>query len=256
MPPDARWFLVWERDEKIYEEEIPDPPKVRLRSAKRQEGGVMLSWRSTPAEGLCYLVHWEDRKHRAWRGVAPRQEDASLLLPRELFVDGPDLRVRIYASSGIATGYTEETIRLDDGGDGGGDYGGVGGDGGVTLTLDGTHPAGPDDEGGARPIPCVLSVVATDAAGRQLPNDRITWYDSSGGRLESGPDIDLRTLPKGRHVVRAVLRSYGGPAVAKSWLVERTADGCWLHSVMCDPPPKSTPEDHDHPHPAPEPCQD
>ena len=241
-PPDARWFLVWEDDHKIYEEEIPDPPEVHLVATKPEEKGTLISWESDPAEGLWYLVHWRDAKHRVWRGVAPRSQEKSLIIPRGLLESGPELRVRIYATSGIATGLTEEVIEPD------GDQPGPG----VNITLGGVTPM----DQGPRPIPCVISVIATDPAGGRLPGDRISWYNSSGNQLTRGAEIDLRNLPNGRHVIRAVARSFGGPATAKSWLIEKTPAACVLHSTICDPPPKRTPEHHEHPHPAPPPCVD
>ena len=46
--------------------------------------------------------------------MAPRQETTSLLIPRSLFTDGPELTIRVYASSGIATGVAEQIAALDD----------------------------------------------------------------------------------------------------------------------------------------------
>jgi len=246
-PVEARWFLVWEHDEKIYEEEIPDLPQVRLVSAKPQKDGVLVKWESLPARGLCYLLHWEDRQQGVYRGVAPRLEENSFLVPRTLFREDGELRLRIYATSGIATGLTEETIRLND-------------DGGSTVNITlSTDPPGQGPipgEGVSRPLPWVPSAVATDVAGRQLPSDLITWYDHRGNQIASGRDIDLRTLAYGKHIIRAVVRSHGGQTQAKSWHIERTPAGCLLHATVCDPPPKRAPEEHQHPHPLPPPCED
>src|SRR5262249_25411151 len=37
LPDGARWFVVWEGDSKIYEEEIGDPPQVRITHTESQE---------------------------------------------------------------------------------------------------------------------------------------------------------------------------------------------------------------------------
>jgi|SRR5579884_977680 len=240
-PPDARWFVVWEENHQIYEEEIPDPPQVRFAEAKPHEKGVLIVWESTPAEGLWYLVHWYDARRGVYRGIAPRLRERSLLIPRNQFAYGPELTVRIYATSGIATGFTEKKIRLGDDGPAG-----------VILTLGG---GGPTEGGGPRPIPCVVSVLATDTAGGQISNDHISWYDASGNQLARGAEIDLRRLPFGKQVIRAVVRSFGGSMTGKSWVIERNAAGCWLHNAVCDPPPKGIPDDRPHPHPAPPPCE-
>lgn len=240
-PPDARWFLVWEGDHRIHEEEIPDPPQVRIVSQVPQSDGVLLAWDSAPPEGLWYLVHWWDAKCRAWRGVAPRLQDKSLLIPRGLFANGRELTVRVYATSGIATGYTEGVVQLGD------DTAP-----GINLTLGG---AGVPNEKGSRPIPCVVSVNATDSAGGQVPADRITWYDARSAELARGTDLDLRTLSMGRQVIRAVIRGAGGKSAAKSWLIDRTPAGCWLISAICDPPAQGIPDTRPHPHPAPPACE-
>jgi hypothetical protein len=242
MPSGARWFLAWEDDREIYEEELADPPQVRITETERQKDGVMVRWESEPAEGVCYLVHWQDTKSGTYRGVSPRQEGTSLLIPQRLFTYGPELTIRVYASSGIATGVAEQVIRMAD-------YESPG----VQITLGGG--AGPADRG-PRAIPAVISVTASDSAGRKLPDDRITWYDATGAQITRGAAVDLRGLPPGRHVIRAAVRSYGGRTVAKSWLIERTADGSVIHSTMRDPEPKAAPEAHEHPHPAPPPPED
>jgi len=239
-PHNARWFVVWEGDKQIYEEKIPDPPQVRIVAAVSQAEGSQLTWYSTPADGLWYLVHWRDTRHGVFRGVAPRLQKKSLLVPKRLFASGPELRVRVYATSGIATGYADTTLKLD--------YPEPPGPG-LTL-LGGQHAAK-----GPQPISCVLSVIAMDSAGRQVGADHISWFTGGGNQLARGSHLDLRSLPIGTHVVRAVARGLGGALIGKSWLVERTAERCLMHHVICDPPPKRTHEEHQHPHPAPPPCE-
>ena len=117
------------------------------------------------------------------------------------------------------------------------------------IGLVGVDPAGT----GPTPIPCVIAVAVTDSAGRQPANSSITWYDSQGGAIGQGSQLDLRTLGMGKHVVRAVVRGMG-PLTARSWLIERTAAGCLLLSTICDPPAKGIPDPRPHPHPAPPPC--
>jgi hypothetical protein len=246
-PRDARWFVVWEGDKQLYEEQIPDPPEVRLVSAKPEDDGVVVTWDSTPSDGLWYVAHWHDSKRRTWRGVAPRLESKSLLIPRALFRTERELAIRVYATSGIATGYLEYGIRL--GADGGQKPGRV------TLSLGGVTSTTTGETAG-RSSPCVLRLNATDPAGAQVGDEYIVWYDGSGNELAHGAQVDLRQLPFGRHVIRAVVRRYGGATVAKSWQIERTRTGCVVHNAICDPDPKGTPDEHVHPHPAPAPCDD
>lgn len=238
MPPGARWLVVWEDNKKLYEEEIPDPPVVKITGMKLQEDGVLLKWSSdypTP----WYLVHWFDRKHEVFRGVAPRLQDTSLLIPRSLFCDGPQLDVCVLATSGIATGRDCGQISLDD-------YKPQS----PGISLAGIDPAQP----APKPIPCVITAVITDAAGRQAPDSSITWYGDQGSAIAQDGHLDLRSLPMGRHMVRAVARGLGGPLIARSWLIERNSAGCQLLSTICDPPAKGIPERHKHPHPKPPRC--
>jgi len=221
-PPEAYWFVVWECDNKIYEEEIPDPPEVYLTATEPQMDGVRINWESNPGDGLWYLVHWKDVKG-VYRGVAPRLTDKSLLLPRSLFARGRELSVRIYATSGIATGFAEQVIRLDQ-------YT----PSGITFTLATVE----SKEESVGSLPWVLPVLVTDAAGSQFSDERITWYDARGNRLALGAEVDLRTLPLGRHVIRAVARGYGGSTAAKSWLIERKREGCVLYNEFIDKYPK------------------
>ena len=246
-PASARWFVVLEGDKELYEEAIPDPPQVQLVSDKSREDGVFITWDSTPASGLWYVVHWRDSKHRNWRGVAPRLDSKSLLIPRRLFKNERELAIRIYATSGIATGYVEQVIKL---------RGDAGKDGNINLSLGGVAAAPITGETGARAIPCVVSASATDSAGDQIADNHIAWYGDQGNELARGAQLDLRKLLYGRNIIRAVLTRYGGPAIGKSWQIERTRTGFMLHNAICDPIPKGAPENHTHPHPTPTPCDD
>jgi hypothetical protein len=234
MPEGSRWLVIWEHDKKIYEEEIPAPPTVKIESGHTQPDGVLLKWAAHDSGGreLHYLVHWYDNKAAVWRGVAPAQQTTSITLPRSLFVEGPELRVRVLATSGISTGMDEGSAKLDDFKPSA-----------LTLTI-----LGLDARAGSLRISGLLSVAAFDSAGRQSRGGRINWY-SEGRLLARGSQIDLRQLEIGRHVVRAVLAGRGEGALARSWLIERRNEGFWLHSEIEDPKPIVAKEHHPHPHP-------
>lgn len=239
LPPGARWMVVWEGNKQLHEEEIPDPPAVKIVGADVKKDGVSLKWVSDPP-GLWYLVHWFDRKHQVYRGVAPRLQQTELLVPRALFSDGPQLAVCVLATRGIATGRDCREIILDD-------YQPQA----PTIRLSGVDTTEPGP--GPKPIPCVVTAIITDAAGRQAESSCVTWY-AQGAAISCGSQLDLRTLGMGRHVVRAVARRLGGPLIARSWLIERAPAGCLLLHTICDPPTQGNPEDHPHPHPEPPPC--
>lgn len=239
LPPGARWLIVWEDDKLLYEEEIPKPPEVEITGATLQKGGVLVRWRSD-AKNAWYLVHWFDKRYEVFRGVAPRLQDTSLLIPRALFADGPQLDVCVLATSGISTGRDCREITLKD-------Y-----EPGVpTIGLVGIDPAEPNP----KPIPCVITALIKDSAGREPASGSITWY-REGAAIGRGSQFDLRSLNMGRHVLRVVIRGFGGRLVARSWAIERTPGGCFLLTTICDPQPKDAPDDHPHPHPQPPPCAD
>jgi len=241
FPPGSRWLVIWENDTKVYEEEIPPAPKVKIQSAEETKDGVVLTWAAQPKDkALWYLVHWYDARGDVWRGVAPRQQTTTLLVPRRLFAEARELRVRVLATPGLGTGVAEDVITLG-------------------------HPAPPPprlillgvDTSRDKPlsIPYVLHAAMLDSAGRQLPDDRMTWYgnDEMIGR---GSQVDLRALGVGRHAVRLTTRGDPRPA-ARTWIVERTPAGFRLHHEDCDPKPKVTGAAHEHPHAAPpDPCRD
>jgi hypothetical protein len=182
-PDGTKWLLVWQDDEKRYEEEIPDPPKVKIAGTEPHKEDVILKWSSNAKGRACREVSLDDYQPQ---------------------VPG--------------------------------------------IGIVGVDP----NEPYPKPIPCVITATATDTAGRQLDENYLTWY-RDGASIARGNQLDLRTLKKGRHVVRAVLRGIGDRLVARSWVVDRTPAGCVLISTVCDPPTKGTSEDHPHPHPHPEP---
>jgi hypothetical protein len=244
MMPGARWLVVWEGDQQIYEEEIPDPPEVRIVGMETRQDGVLLRWDSDGPADVWYVLHWLDKRGGGVRrGVAPRLQEKSLLVPRQLFASGPELHVRVYATSGIATGFADAVLELE----------GQHQPGGKLILVGGPSDATSDD-GKPQRMPHVLTVSVTDSAGGQVPSDRIAWYDAQGGRITEGNQLDVRSLPMGKHVVRAVVRGLGTGTIGKSWLIERSAEGTLLHHVICDPPPKRSHEEHQHPHPAPPRC--
>jgi hypothetical protein len=233
MPEGARWLRVRDGDDYIYEEEITDPPYVRVTSQESRDDGVYLSWESDAGKDACYLVQVQDPADQAYRGLSTRSAETSVVIPRRLFARGPTLRVRILASSGIATGMAETEIKL-------GTYQPPD----ITLRLLGVEQA---EEGPAH-LPGVVSVLATESTGRELPAEQITWYDSNGNQIGKGAQVDLRQLPRGTGLVRAVARGHGGRTAAMSWLIQRGDTGFLLHAVVADPPRLGRGLPHEHPH--------
>jgi hypothetical protein len=234
----ARRLKIWESDRLVYEEDIPDAPALKITETKSKADGVLIEWSPVPRskkdtqEPLWYIVHWYDEEDGVWRGAAPRQQETSVIVPKTLFVRAK-LKVRVLATSGIATGYTEETITLDD-------YV----PGGVTILLMGHDPLSASPQRIARPV---LHAVALSPNGRQAPSDSIVWYDGSGAELGRGAHLDVRSLPRGRRVVRAVARQTSGHRKSKDWLIVHHAAEVIVHHESPDRRLGAQPE-HKHPH--------
>jgi hypothetical protein len=234
FPNGSRWLVVWEGDTKIYEEKIPPEPKVKIDSAEPKKEGVLLTWRAEHDGRLWYLVHWYDDRAGVWRGVAPRQQSKSLLVPRKLFGESNELRVRVLATPGLGTGVAEHIVKLRD----------------YTPQRRRVLLLG-IDASKDKPfrMPNVLYAVVVDSAGRQLPDDGMIWY-GNGEVIGRGTKVDLRSLGLGRHYLRLVMRG-DLRANARTWIVERTREGFYLHQETCDPTPKRPKPVHKHPHPLP-----
>jgi hypothetical protein len=232
FPQDSRWLVIWEGDRKLYEEHIPDPPAVHIEGSEQEKDGVLLRWNETNGGSLWYLVHWLDGDD--WRGVAPRQQETSLLIPGRLFTEGPELTVRVLATSGIATGTAETTLRFDG-------YRPAG----LELGIRGVPP----ETDSPVALPPVIQAVIRDAGGRQFGADGLAWFADDGQPIGNGPWADLRALSLGEHEIRAVARRLEAHALTRSWSIERTPSGFSLKQAI--PPPQIDEPEENHPHPHP-----
>lgn len=181
---------------------------------------------------LWYLVHWLDGDD--WRGVAPRQQETSILIPRRLFIDSPSLRVRVLATSGIATGIAETTLTLDN-------YQ-------PSEPEIGIREALPEDQLPA-PLPNVIHAIVRDSGGRQILTDSMAWFTNDGQLIGRGQSADLRDLDPGEHEIRVVVRRLGGQGLMRAWRIERTAQEFTLTQALSPTEITEVVEDHPHPHP-------
>jgi hypothetical protein len=239
-PQGAAFLVVYEDEKMLYEEPIPDPPKVIGGKTQSGKDGITISWKDS-ADAKAYLVHYRDAKGRAWRALAPRTTDTSAVIPWTLIARSRKLTVRVLASSGIATGHAEIELAAGDK---------PPPDVHLTLLGNGSLSEGPYE------IPAVPTVLATDGAGGQVSDVHLQWVDGRGGSLGRGRQVDLRQLPNGRHVIRVVVRGHGGRTAGKSWVVERNRDRFTLHAAVRDPPRRPRGPVHEHPHPAPPPSKE
>jgi len=242
FPENSRWLVVWEDDNKIYEEEIPPVPKINIDYQKPGKEGVELKWSAQPdSKDLWYLVQWYDRRAESWRGVAPRQQSNQMTIPFRFFSRSEELNIRVIATPGLGTGMAEQMVKIDN----------------FKPKRDQSVLMGIDTSA-KKPIgiPNVLYAQIVDGAGSQMTDDDMHWY-ANGNLIGKGTSVDLRSLSIDRHSIRLVQRR-GGNASSKTWIIERTRSGFQLLHEMCDPqPPKSKEPPHIHPHPTPpNPCND
>lgn len=224
-PEGARSIVVWEDRHKIYEEVIPEPPQIVVSADLKiinDVRGIAVRWcasllserKEQRAEELIFLVQWQDAKG-GWRGAAPRTKERELFIPLSLFqlkTKQDNLRIRVLATSGIATGCGEVEIH------------------GLEvsrpknkLQLYGEHRAG-RKEGGAFVSP-LLRVTTLSEDGTVAGGDDIRWFDEQGREIGRGRTLDMRCLPQGQHLVSADALHLGAGAARASWLVERAVDG-------------------------------
>ena len=242
FPQNSRWLVIWEDDTKIYEEEIPPIPKVKIQSAKTTKDGVLLTWEGEEVDGdkFWYLVHWYDERSGEWRGVSHRQQSNTVLVPRRLFVHSGKLKVRVLVTSGLGTGMDEQVIELDDFK--------TGRPKSMLMGIDSSL----NNSGNALNV---LYSSIVDSAGRQLSEEGMNWY-GNGELLGRGNKVDLRVLKQGRHNIRLVYRGENY-VNAKTWIIERTNEGFQLLHEVCDPLPPPPKPPHQHPHSTPtDPCND
>jgi hypothetical protein len=214
FPSEAKKLVVWEGKDKIYEENIPNPPSVEV-SCKYVEGEgefevtYSATSRGTGVTELWYLVQWQDEGD-VWRSVAPRTKDRSMRIPPNLiggFRGKPDVPIRVLATSGIATGMASCILSLP-------------------VLQSNTHEIIPmDAPGEGAPTSPILRVAVIDEAGRSVPDPDLAWYDDEGSEIGRGRSLDLQSLGEGRHMVKAVELSRGPEAADRSWLVEWREDG-------------------------------
>ena len=241
-PAASRWLVVFDEEKTIYEERIPDPPKLQIEGFQPADGGVVVSWRATDNSPDCclwYLVQWYDRRSESWRGVAPRLQENSLLIPRQLFAKESEIPIRVLATAGIATGVVQGQASIE----------------GWQPSPSSVVLAGVQSTVNQPvAIPGVLQAAVIDVSGREADYGRAAWYSSNGAEIGRGNSLDLRKLSMGRQLIRFTVPLPEGGFASNSWLVERNLAGFLMHAVIPEPVPKVvTPdcgtEDHPHPHP-------
>lgn len=230
-PKHAAYLTVYDGDNSIYEEKIPEPPTIRIVGQQAEKDGIVVSWAAS-ADALAFVVHYRDDKARCWRGLVPRTTDKKILVPWSAVRRAGRLPIRVIGTAGIATGYAEAVLDAD---------GKHSTD--VTLTIIGA--GSPTDQ--PRPIPPVVRAIATDATGAEAQGNRISWFDGTGHPLSRGSEVDLRQLDDGEHHIRAVVKGHGGRLTGRTWAIERKGSAFLLHAAIDEPPRRSRPPNQNDP---------
>jgi hypothetical protein len=222
--PSANRLVILDCDKVIFDEKIPEPPKVWLecKDADNRESKVIrCHWgvEGGSEDGkLWYLLQWRDRRG-VWRGVAPRTQRTEWDVPKSLWVrGGVTIALRVLASSGIATGLAMCEARLEYGGDKGR------GPRRVTIGLADVSPTGP----ATVELPPIIRATVIGPEGATSAVGEIGWHAAQGGLYGHGRTLQLSALPYGVHVLRATVANGGDGSGEASWLVERTRDGRYL----------------------------
>jgi len=224
FPKGSRKLVVWEDRTAIYEESIPASPQVRITGKAAVPDGILLKWeaKADPPAELWYIVQFEDHRGLVWRGVAPRTSKTELLLPQKRFA-GRQIKVRVLASSGIATGTAAETV----------EFARPAQHPGPTIVLVGATSGN---------IPRILRAAALHP---QRATGTLAWFDENGAELSQGPMLDTGRLSEGESVVRAVASGMG-LLEQRSWLVTKKGGSVIAIREIVSPAPD---EPHIHPHP-------
>jgi hypothetical protein len=197
-PADVKWMLVWEGDRLIYEECIPDAPRIDLTCTATREG-VRLDWASDPSDDLWFLVQWQDTDG-TWRGLAPKARETGALAPRALF--RREASVRVLATSGISTSAAAGTVVLP------------GREPTFTVAITELRRPG---LGPARPALAGLHAFAFDEAGRGLSRPGFRWFDERGRQIHVGATLPIAAASSTREVTVVLAGHRGRGQVSHTW---------------------------------------
>ena len=238
--PGAKKVIIYECEKSIFEQDIPEPPTVKMdrqESKKPDEDSVTFHWSAmdkNEAKDLWYLLQWRDA-YGVWRGCAPRTQDSQLSIPKTRFQGVRMLAIRLLATSGIATGMAtwEGEIEYPKP-----EYPG---DRDVQISIPGVGLESP----ATYEVNPVIRVSVLDRYGRSVENPEILWYGGAGSQIGRGRSFDLRQLPIGFQQLRAVVLNTGQEGGSTRWMVEHSRDNHFrIHrGTITYPDPNCPPED-------------
>ena len=235
FPPGAAKLRVLEGDKQLYEEDIPEPPKVQVKCQFVDKAVAFdVQWSATDPQkkaDLWYLVQWQDRDG-SWRGHGARTQKTDARIKAVEVGWRNEVPLRVLATSGIATGVGECMLELK--------FSLQSPPPQVVVT---SHPksAGPEVQAGG-----TIQVTVLDRLGGSVSDPEIFWYDERGGEVGRGRFFDVRQLPAGQHVLRAVAPDRGSGRHDLVMIVEMDELGNCLRFDEAPSEPASGRDTHTH----------
>lgn len=239
FPEGAKWLVVWEGQNLLYEECIPEPPSVSVKCKYDPDNhGFIINWSATAPDtrdcDLWYLVQWED-VNETWRGLMPRTQETSAFLPARLLGRQQKTRVRVLASSGIATGTGQCKVALPDP---------TPFD--IAVVLAG-EPMPPVPEPTPVPVPIkagIITVFAVENSGRMIIDPGFIWFDDDGREIARGRRLDLRKIENVR-LIKVVVSNYTSrtDVAHRVWRIERSPKEFLLWPKVLNEADESEPGD-------------
>jgi hypothetical protein len=212
FPKDAKWLFVYENDELIYQECISPAPGLDL-ECRETSVGIDLSWSSSPAEDVTFLVQYRDQSGR-WRG---QQHDADATQISMPFSRASTARV--LASSGIATTLARcnTTTQLLSPG--------------FTLSTTEIRRTGSSNSTGARLVG--LRTEVSDGIGQSVHSANFEWFDGSGRLIARGAVLrfprSFRSDTEIALVVNGIPR--GTNRLMRRWALDRMRDDWSIREI-------------------------
>jgi len=165
----ATKIVVRKDEEDLKSFEIEKKVSLRAKASRQQDGNYKIEWEAEGESGpLTYLVQWQDNDG-SWRGVAPRTNQTSVILPKNyLFIESSVLNIRVLAVHLLNTSTVDIEIQS-------------------SKYVSGTsiHVIFLEDEN-------LFRAFGIDGFGRSIPNSDLIWYDENGGEIIRGSDLIIR----------------------------------------------------------------
>ena len=184
----AKWLIVRQENELIYEECIPSPPSIQVDCTYINGKGFEVKWNVDGVSDECdlwFLVQYQDSEGH-WRGYLPRTREREVFFPIDFFKGRRRIKIRVLATSGIATGSDGCSLQIPSGS--------------IPPVLLPNRHITPIP--GPTPVPLIdedeltsfggrFRVTDLEIDGKESVDNEYIWYDEQGKEVSRGNSIDL-----------------------------------------------------------------